>query len=47
MNIHKPREDFDFSVARNQALSYVKTDWAFSLDFNENIDDLFSVLVLV
>ena len=36
------REEFDFSVARNQALSYVKTDWAFSLDFNENIDDLFS-----
>jgi glycosyltransferase involved in cell wall biosynthesis len=24
------REEFDFSVARNQALSYVKTDWAFS-----------------
>lgn len=36
------RDDFDFSVARNQALSYVKTDWAFSLDFNENIDDFFS-----
>lgn len=35
------REEFDFSVARNVALSYVKTDWAFSLDFNENIDDLF------
>jgi FkbM family methyltransferase len=35
------REEFDFSKVRNQALSYVKTDWAFSLDFNENIDDLF------
>lgn len=36
------KEEFDFSVARNQALSYVKTDWAFSLDFNENIDDFSS-----
>ena len=36
------REEFDFSVARNTALSYVKTDWAFSLDFNENIDEYFS-----
>tara|TARA_R110000868_G_scaffold96277_1_gene264870 strand:- start:1041 stop:2618 length:1578 start_codon:yes stop_codon:yes gene_type:complete len=35
------KEEFDFSVARNAALSYVKTDWAFSLDFNENIDDFF------
>jgi len=35
------KEEFDFSVARNQALSHVKTDWAFSLDFNENIDDLY------
>lgn len=35
------REEFDFSVARNQALSYVKTDWAFSLDFNEDVDDIF------
>jgi predicted O-methyltransferase YrrM len=35
------REEFDFSVARNQALSYVKTDWAFSLDFNENLDEFF------
>jgi glycosyltransferase involved in cell wall biosynthesis len=35
------REEFDFSKARNKALSYVKTDWAFSLDFNEDIDDLF------
>ncbi len=35
------REDFDFSVARNTALSYVKTDWAFSLDFNEDVDDFF------
>jgi glycosyltransferase involved in cell wall biosynthesis len=26
------REEFDFAKARNQALSYVKTDWAFSLD---------------
>ena len=33
------REEFDFSVARNQALSYVKTDWAFSLDFNEVVED--------
>jgi FkbM family methyltransferase len=35
------KREFDFSVARNQALSYVKTDWAFSLDFNEDIQDLF------
>lgn len=35
------REEFDFSVARNQALSYVETDWAFSLDFNEDIGDFF------
>lgn len=35
------REEFDFSIARNQALSYVKTDWAFSLDFNEDIDEFF------
>jgi glycosyltransferase involved in cell wall biosynthesis len=35
------RTEFDFSVARNQALSYVKTDWALSLDFNETIDDFF------
>ncbi len=33
------REEFDFSVARNQALSYVETDWAFSLDFNETVED--------
>lgn len=33
------RDEFDFSKARNQALSYVKTDWAFSLDFNENVDE--------
>jgi len=36
------RAEFDFSVARNQALSYVKTDWAFSLDFNENLDEFFT-----
>lgn len=36
------RDEFDFSVARNQALSYVKTDWAFSLDFNEDVSDFFS-----
>ena len=36
------REEFDFSVARNQALSYVETDWAFSLDFNEDLDEFFS-----
>ena len=35
------KEEFDFSVARNTALSYVKTDWAFSLNFNEDVDDLF------
>ena len=35
------KEEFDFSKVRNQALSYVKTDWAFSLDFNENVDDFF------
>ena len=33
------REEFDFSVARNQALSYVETDWAFVLDFNEDVDE--------
>lgn len=35
------RDEFDFSKARNLALSYVKTDWAFSLDFNEDIDQFF------
>lgn len=35
------REEFDFALARNQALSYVTTDWAFSLDFNEDIDELY------
>ena len=35
------REEFDFSKARNTALSYVKTDWAFSLDFNEDVDEFF------
>ena len=35
------RDEFDFSVARNQALSYVKTDWAFSLDFNEDLGEFF------
>ena len=35
------REEFDFSKVRNQALSYVKTDWAFSLDFNEDVDEFF------
>lgn len=35
------REEFDFSLARNTALSYVKTDWALSLDFNEDVDDFF------
>ena len=35
------KKEFDFSKVRNQALSYVKTDWAFSLDFNENVDDFF------
>jgi predicted O-methyltransferase YrrM len=36
------REEFDFSKARNTALSYVKTDWAFSLDLNEDLDEFFS-----
>jgi len=36
------RDEFDFSKVRNQALSYVKTDWAFSLDFNEDLDEFFS-----
>ena len=35
------RDEFDFSKVRNQALSYVKTDWAFSLDFNEDLDEFF------
>lgn len=35
------KEEFDFSVARNQALSYVKTDWAFSLDFNEDVEEFY------
>lgn len=35
------KEEFDFSVVRNQALSYVKTEWAFSLDFNEDVDEFF------
>jgi len=35
------REEFDFSVARNQALSHITTDWAFSLDFNEDVDEFF------
>jgi predicted O-methyltransferase YrrM len=35
------KEEFDFSVARNQALSYVETDWAFSLDFNEDVNDFY------
>ena len=35
------KKEFDFSVARNQALSYVKTDWAFSVDFNEDIQDAY------
>ena len=35
------RDEFDFSVARNQALSYVETDWAFSLDFNEDVNEFY------
>lgn len=35
------REEFDFSKARNQALSYVETEWAFSLDFNEDLDEFY------
>jgi predicted O-methyltransferase YrrM len=35
------REEFDFAAARNTALSYVKTDWAFSLDLNEDLDEFF------
>lgn len=33
------KKEFDFSVARNIALSYVTTDWALSLDFNEEIEN--------
>lgn len=33
------REEFDFSEARNKSLSYVQTEWACSLDFNEDIED--------
>jgi predicted O-methyltransferase YrrM len=36
------RDEFDFSVARNQALSYATNDWCLSLDFNEDIDDYFA-----
>jgi len=32
-------EKFDFSVARNTALSHVDTEWALSLDFNEDIEN--------
>lgn len=32
-------EEFDFSLARNTALSLVDTEWAFSLDFNEDLED--------
>lgn len=35
------RKKFDFAKARNQALSYVETDWAFSLDFSEDIEGVF------
>lgn len=35
------REEFDFAAARNKALSYVETEWAFSLDFNEDVEDFF------
>ncbi len=35
------REEFDFSNVRNLALTYVKTDWAFSLDLNEDLDEFF------
>jgi predicted O-methyltransferase YrrM len=35
------REEFNFAKTRNIALSYVKTDWAFSLDFNEDLDEFF------
>lgn len=37
------REEFDFSLARNQALSYVETDWCFSLDFNEIVEDFYPI----
>jgi glycosyltransferase involved in cell wall biosynthesis/predicted O-methyltransferase YrrM len=33
------REEFDFSLARNTALSYVETDWCLSLDFNEDVSE--------
>lgn len=35
------KEEFSFSDARNKAMSYVETDWAFSLDFNEDIEEFF------
>ena len=35
------KKEFDFSVARNQALSYVNTDWAFSIDFNEDVNEIY------
>lgn len=35
---HFTDEEFDFSIARNIALSLVDTEWAFSLDFNEEIE---------
>ncbi len=35
------REEFDFSIAKNKALSYVKTDWAFYLDFSEEVGEFF------
>lgn len=40
-NYEVSREEFDFSEARNLALSYVETDWAFSLDFNEDVDEFY------
>jgi predicted O-methyltransferase YrrM len=35
------RNEFDFALARNTALSYVTTDWAVSLDFNEDLSDFY------
>lgn len=36
------KEEFDFSEARNKALSYTTNDWCISLDFNEDLDDYFA-----
>lgn len=35
------QDEFNFAKARNYALSLVETDWAFSLDFNEDVEEFF------